>query len=206
MARQARNNSPESISLKDIKKARSYKARFQRYRNEKLNWFQIVFRLEGSVIPAILPSVLLAGSYGFLITLLYYTKVSLPFIELVQVIPTASKVLPNVVVSFNIILSVLLVFRTNTAHERFWEGRKLWGALVNTVRNLARDIWIVVEERDPSDRLEKESTLRLLVAFAVAMKLHLRREPVNEKLEALMSSLHYFKLKSTDHPPLEIAF
>lgn len=121
-------------------------------------------------------------------------------------LPDFSKVLPQVVVTFNIILSLLLVFRTNTAHERFWEGRKLWGALVNTVRNLARDIWIMIEEREPNDRVEKESTLRLVVAFAVAMKLHLRREPVNSELEPLMSQLHYLKLKSMNHPPLEIAF
>ncbi len=117
-----------------------------------------------------------------------------------------SKALPNVVVTFNIILSLLLVFRTNTAHERFWEARKLWGALVNTVRNLARDIWIIIEEQEPNDRLEKESTLRLIVAFAVAMKLHLRRDSVNSELEPLMSSLYYFKLKNVNHPPLEIAF
>ena len=29
------------------------------------------------------------------------------------------------------IISMLLVFRTNTAYDRWWEGRKLWGALVN---------------------------------------------------------------------------
>ena len=28
-------------------------------------------------------------------------------------------------------LSLLLVFRTNSAYDRFWEGRKLWGKLVN---------------------------------------------------------------------------
>ena len=34
-------------------------------------------------------------------------------------------------------ISMLLVFRTNTAYDRWWEGRKLWGSLVNTSRNLA---------------------------------------------------------------------
>jgi len=36
-----------------------------------------------------------------------------------------------------IMLSLLLVFRTNTAYDRFWEGRKQWGSLVNHSRNLA---------------------------------------------------------------------
>src|SRR5579859_8128036 len=34
------------------------------------------------------------------------------------------------------VISMLLVFRTNTAYDRWWEGRKQWGALVNTSRNL----------------------------------------------------------------------
>jgi putative membrane protein len=35
-------------------------------------------------------------------------------------------------------LSLLLVFRTNASYDRFWEGRKLWGGIVNETRNLAR--------------------------------------------------------------------
>ena len=34
-------------------------------------------------------------------------------------------------------ISMLLVFRTNTAYDRWWEGRRLWGSLVNTSRNFA---------------------------------------------------------------------
>ena len=35
------------------------------------------------------------------------------------------------------VLSLLVVFRTNTAYDRWWEGRKQWGMLVNNTRNLA---------------------------------------------------------------------
>lgn len=35
-------------------------------------------------------------------------------------------------------LSLLLVFRTNASYDRFWEGRKLWGGIVNETRNLLR--------------------------------------------------------------------
>ncbi len=35
-------------------------------------------------------------------------------------------------------LGMLLVFRTNSSYNRFWEGRQLWGGLVNETRNLAR--------------------------------------------------------------------
>src|SRR5215204_5266696 len=36
-----------------------------------------------------------------------------------------------------IVLGVLLVFRNNAAYDRWWEGRKLWGQLINDIRNLA---------------------------------------------------------------------
>ncbi|MBC7924965.1 MAG: hypothetical protein H7039_04840 [Bryobacteraceae bacterium] len=35
-------------------------------------------------------------------------------------------------------LGLLLVFRTNASYDRFWEGRKLWGGIVNETRNLIR--------------------------------------------------------------------
>lgn len=36
-------------------------------------------------------------------------------------------------------LGLLLVIRTNASYERFWEGRKLWGGIVNESRNLGRE-------------------------------------------------------------------
>ena len=198
MTRSSRKNLQSKKAL-PIKRSRSYNAKFKIYTNETLNFAQVIVRLQGSVFTAVLPWVILCGSYGLTISLLHEAKFILHLVEI-------SKALPNVVVSLNIILSLLLVFRTNTAHERFWEARKLWGALVNTVRNLARGIWIVIEEEEPNDRLGKESTLRLVVAFAVAMKLSLRRDPINAELEPLMSPLSYCKLENVNHAPLEIAF
>lgn len=181
--------------------SRSFRGKFLGYTGEQLQWFQVIFRLQNSVVIAILPWVLLCTVYGFLVSLLHFAH-----LDYLNKIIKDSKVLSYVILSFNVVLSLLLVFRTNTAHDRFWEGRKLWGSLVNTVRNLARGIWIVIEEQGLESRTEKEAALRLVVAFAVSMKLHLRRLPVNEELIPLMSSFQYFKLKDVDHPPLEIAF
>jgi putative membrane protein len=46
----------------------------------------------------------------------------------------------------------------------------------------------------------------LLVAFAVATKLHLRREPLSDELAGLMPADKFHKLAGMNHPPLEIAF
>lgn len=160
---------------------------------EKEKWFQVALRLRGSVISAVLPRVILCGAFGFFVALLHKfgVSVSMPFL---------SALIPNIV------LGLLLVFRTNTAYERFWEGRKAWGSIVNTVRNLSRQIWVSIDEKEPKDRENKISALRLLIAFAIATKLHLRSEPVNSELEPFMSQSRYFKLKTMNNPPLEVAF
>ncbi|MBH8575774.1 hypothetical protein I8752_22765 [Nostocaceae cyanobacterium CENA369] len=160
---------------------------------EKKQWFQMALQLRGSVIAAIYQRVFWFGVFGFLVAGLYNLKK-----------PVSQPILGSVIPS--IVLGLLLVFRTNTAYERFWEGRKCWGSIVNNVRNIARQIWVSIDEKSPGDREEKIATLRLLLAFAVTTKLHLRGEPVNSELEELMSPSRYKKLKNMNHPPLEVAF
>lgn len=183
---------------KKVTALRSFKGKFHIYTGEQLHWLEVIFKLKVSVIRAILPWILLCGGYSFLVSLCHYFG----FFKSIDL----GKILPQVILTLNIVLSLLLAFRTNSAHDRFWEGRKLWGALVNTVRNLTRGIWIIVHECGPKDKAEKEATLRLVVAFTVAMKLHLRRDPVNHELEPLTSQEQYAKLKTANHPPLEIVF
>ena len=70
-----------------------------------------------------------------------------------------------------VILSIILVFRTNSAYDRWWEGRKQWGTLVNHARNLA----IQLDALLPTDDLETRSAFaRLLGDFALALSGHLR--------------------------------
>jgi putative membrane protein len=160
---------------------------------EKKRWVQIAFQFRGSVISTIYQRVLCCGLFGLFVTLLYQLKVSVSQPILGTVIPS-------------IVLGLLLVFRTNTAYERFWEGRKCWGSIVNNTRNIARQIWVSVEEVSPKDREAKIAVLNLLVAFAVATKLHLRGETVNQELEDLISTSRYYTLKNMNNAPLEIAF
>ena len=69
-----------------------------------------------------------------------------------------------------LVLGTLLVFRTNTSYDRWWEGRKLWGQLVNDARNLA----IKVETCVRADAADKQRLGRWLCDFAIALKEHLR--------------------------------
>jgi len=73
----------------------------------------------------ILPWVLLCSGYGFLVTLIYELGEWQGFYKPAQ---NGSEVIPDLILSFNIVLSLLLGLRTNSANDRFWEGRKLWGS------------------------------------------------------------------------------
>jgi len=156
-------------------------------------WFRSAFQLRGSVIPATLPRAIVCGLFGLLVSVFYAWGWPVYLPVLVSIIP-------------NIVLGLMLVFRTNTAYERYWEGRKLWGNLINSTRNLARQVWVIVQEKSPQDTQEKQEILQMLAAFAVATKLHLRNEPVNEELQGLLPDVCYQKLKLMNNPPLEIAF
>ena len=73
------------------------------------------------------------------------------------------------------VLSLFLVFRTNTAYDRWWEGRKQWGALVNVSRTLA----VRVREFGSSD--ETKSLFQSHIpAFVESLRDHLRTPVVPE--------------------------
>jgi putative membrane protein len=72
--------------------------------------------------------------------------------------------------ALSVIVSVLLVFRTNSAYAKWWEARTLWGALINASRNLA----IKVRHFVPISRTEKERLAQHLAVFAYTLKDHLR--------------------------------
>ena len=156
------------------------------------SWFRSTLQLKGSVLPAILERSLFCGAFGFLISIFYFYKY-----------PVAQPVLSSVIPS--IVLGLLLVFRTNTAYDRYWEGRRWWGILVTTVRNLVWQIWVNVDEVEPADRERKIAALRLLPAFAIAEKLYLRSEPASSELVPFMVPAQYATLKNIQNMPLEIA-
>ena len=76
----------------------------------------------------------------------------------------------NVFTLLGLALSVLLVFRTNSAYAKWWEARTLWGALVNSSRNLALKSRHFV----PASAEDREKLGNLLALFATTLKDHLR--------------------------------
>ncbi|TND08849.1 MAG: hypothetical protein FD123_1703 [Bacteroidetes bacterium] len=71
------------------------------------------------------------------------------------------------------VISLLLVFRTNTGYDRWWEGRKLWGGFVNSSRNLC----IKLNAFLPVDDSALRRKMRVLLSnYFFAAKSHLRNQ------------------------------
>ena len=96
------------------------------------------------------------------------------------------------------VLSLLLVFRTNTAYDRWWEGRKKWGELVNNSRNLAIKISALTD--DPEIRTYFK---RMISNYVFAMKEHLREGVKLEELD--LTEEEKKELSQFEHKPNYIA-
>ncbi|KAF9190143.1 hypothetical protein BGZ50_000356 [Haplosporangium sp. Z 11] len=128
------------------------------------NKWPLMLRVKGTVILAIWWQVILVGIYSAGVFLIHHFsdwKMNYS-LSLVSVM--------------GMVVSLLLVFRTNTAYDRFWEGRKYWSQMTLCIRNMTRAIWVGVSEEEARDLLEKKSAINLLVAFAFATKHYLREE------------------------------
>lgn len=83
------------------------------------------------------------------------------------------------------VMSILLVFRTNTAYDRWWEARKQWGTLTNISRMLAIKINAFLSSDDQVNRSFFKKSIPL---FADTLFTHLR------------SNQTMFMLDETEHP------
>jgi putative membrane protein len=153
------------------------------------NWFRDIWNLTTSwTIKKIMYGVMYSGIMSALVcTGLYYFAIE-------------PRLHSGIFSLLGIVLSILLVFRTNTAYDRWWEGRKLWGTLVNNTRQLA----IMLEASLPKDdKASREFFARHISNFGVALKEHLRNGVKLDELELTDEELEDLRLKQ--HKPNHIA-
>lgn len=155
-----------------------------------------VFLLTRTEIVKVLPGVALYAGYGWFISLLNYYKL------LPEFIPTQA--IASSVIGLTLGMVLLLVWRIVRQSDRS-DSNRIWKTLDNVSRRLLHGICFYINDLEPQDRYEKESTMGLVTAFAVAMKLQLRQEPVTE-LKPYVSQLEYKRLQVSDRAPLDIIF
>lgn len=97
-------------------------------------------------------------------------------------------------------LGLLLVFRTNASYDRFWEGRKLWGSIVNTSRNLGRVLGVHLAQRPQL----LQRALRLVIAFPYAAMNELRGQRGLGPVQSELAPEETRALLAASHPPTAI--
>lgn len=94
-------------------------------------------------------------------------------------------------------LGLLLVFRTNASYDRFWEGRKLWGGIVNETRNLVRSAVVLL--KDDPELVKRIARWTAIFPFAAMNALRGARG-----LGPLAASAPP-EIADAQHPPLAVA-
>lgn len=140
-------------------------------------WLALIFQFHKSdTLRRLLPNIIFLAVYASAIAYLE--------IHVWEISRYASPVLHTLL---GFVISLLLVFRTNTAYERWWEGRKLWGGLVNTSRNFALKIEVLLKPEDTVTRKKFEDLIKL---FPDVLKDHLRNK-INAKIPSQLHQPNY---------------
>ncbi len=136
-------------------------------------WIREVFTYRGTVLPTVWRRLLVVGGLSLVLTVGHLETHSFILRDITP--------LPFTLTGFAI--SVFLGFRTTTAYTRFWEGRTLWGGLVNTSRNFTRQVltWVALppgSAPDPASdaalRQLRRQIVHHVIAFSHALRQHLR--------------------------------
>ena len=162
---------------------------------ERPSGLKLFLLLRGSVLPRILPTLLVNIALATFVTWshgdLWDLKITL------TAIPFSLIGLP---------LAIFLGFRNNSAYDRFWEGRKLWGELVLRCRNLARQCIGLVDDPAPalSSNGLQDIRVRMVwraIAFVQVLRDRLRSQPTAASVQALLTPAEYADMEAAANKP-----
>jgi len=109
---------------------------------------------------------------------------------------------------FGSAIGLILGFRNNSAYDRWWEARKLWGVIVNNSRSWARLAVSSVASREPSEQQEvREMQVRLVhhqIAYVHALRQHLRGLAPWEDISSLLREDELSALQHEKNIPLAL--
>ncbi|SAL01113.1 Bestrophin, RFP-TM, chloride channel [Caballeronia calidae] len=156
----------------------------------RLNWFRLLFVWRGSVLPQLLPR----------LALIFALSVAAIFMhDHMRHYPIGLGTPPFALVG--IALAVFLGFRNSASYERWWEGRKLWGSLLNTSRALAQQVLSLPDPRDP---VQTRHFLAALGGLAHALRHQLRGTDALADLSPRLPAELYARVSAATYRPASI--
>ena len=156
-------------------------------------WFSLIFHsYSRHVLKTLLPVLIFMAAFSFVVCYVILDYLDLEAHEF-QGTTTVHSLL-------GIVLGLFLVFRTNSAYDRWWEGRRLWGGIVNSTRNLALKIAAYVGRENHEVR---EYFMKMIPNFVFSTKEHLRTGVQFSEMES-MDEKFLEQLRKVKHKPNRI--
>ena len=140
---------------------------------DKQNWFKLLFAWKESVLPEILPRLIVLFILSLLVV--HYHGSFLHYKIPLNAAPFTL---------IGVALAIFIGFYNNASYDRFWEGRKLWGALLNDTRSLYRQA--ITYSGYAADSPELNNFLDLLIAFVYALNHQLRQTDSSFDMQRLL--------------------
>lgn len=157
-------------------------------KKERLFWTEAL-TVAGSALPLVMPRALLFGLFALAVTA----------VDLSTRLPDLNIEITPFEVAGGV-LSLLLVLRTNAGYERWWEGRRIWGDIVNRSRNLA----VAALGYGPDDPAWRREIVGRTAAFAHAARQSLRGERTAKDLGRLLGD-EAGRVLAAEHMPTAVA-
>lgn len=158
---------------------------------KQANLSALLFTIHGSIVPRIVPSLLVLAGFTLIVALLHRNGwVVIPRFPLA----------PFTIVG--IALSLFLGFRNQAAYDRWWEARKLWGEMVFEIRGLARSSETLLDlaaEKSEAGQL-RQQLLHWIAAHSHALKGALRKEDCRADIATWLSDQDAQQLFVHDNP------
>ncbi|GAA4420579.1 bestrophin family protein [Bremerella cremea] len=146
---------------------------------EKDSWLRMIFAVHGTTFDKIWPRFLVVVSFSIVTTLISYYFPDHKF---------TLTMAPFTVVGLAI--AIFLGFRNNASYDRYWEGRKLWGRMVNVCRSFTMQVNTLVDGTNPDANATDESVtvaqrrrmIELTIAYINAVRHRLRDTDATDEL------------------------
>lgn len=157
------------------------------------HWVRVIFSLYGTVLPRIFWRVcfLVVITTMLVIYESVVRRFSLKGFPLPDLDPLSHQLI-------GVPLGLLIVLRTNCAYDRFWEGRKLWGGIVNSSRNLVRS---AANFAGPAQDLAQ-----LVGAYVVTLKQHLRGDRDLSAVQPFLPTSVFERAAAAANPPAILSY
>ncbi len=158
---------------------------------ERSNWFLMLFIWRGSVLRKIILQLLIITAFS--VVVLYFKG---------NVYEYKVHLNPAIFTLLGLSLAIFMGFCNSASYERFWEGRKLWGALVIESRSLAREVLTLINDNDADAKAKKQEFAKMIAAFSWALNYQLRNKNANAVIKNLLSEKNFEQLKDKKFVPV----